>query len=54
MIQIVGRCIAAKVKSEKWRVTSGKILGWDRRSIFFLFRYLFLCFCFSGSSKRKR
>jgi hypothetical protein len=28
MIQIVGRCIAAEVKREKRRVTSGKIPGW--------------------------
>ena len=25
MIQMVGRCIAAEVKREKWRVTSGKL-----------------------------
>jgi hypothetical protein len=44
MIQIVGRCIAAEVKREKRRVTSGKIPGWRPLVDFFLFRYLFLRF----------
>src|SRR5436190_1739181 len=53
MSQKVGRCIAAKVKRQKGRVTSGNVLAGDPSPAFFLYLFRFLSFKISSLRESK-